>query len=111
MRIKVVGRILYESGLFWVGRAKFGSGKKRAQSNGYKVFRHAFTHSVEVKTILADGERGLRQAIAEADRLNTVEAWKSVKNKPEKGEGITPEFLASIGYLGKISQNPKKLTP
>jgi glycine cleavage system aminomethyltransferase T len=56
------GRILYQNGEYWVAAATFG------KSAGYEVNQNRGTHAVRVARIGYTGARGLKWAIAEADR-------------------------------------------
>lgn len=59
--------ILYENGDHFVIAELFGS-NPTLQSRGYSVYKNTGTHSVRVGVIGWEGEKGLKRAIAEADR-------------------------------------------
>lgn len=59
--------ILYENGDHFVVAELYGI-NPTLQSRGYGVYKNTGTHSVRVGVIGWEGEKGLKRAIAEADR-------------------------------------------
>ena len=59
--------ILYETGVFWVCRARDGR-------KGYEVYRVGVTHSTRCAIIGYESEEGVRRARAEADKRAKAES-------------------------------------
>ena len=61
--------ILYENGDYWVAAEKFGTGRLKPKSDGFRVWKSGPTHSTSAFIVGISGQAGLDRAIAETDRL------------------------------------------